>query len=305
MALALLASLAWGQEAVEEAELVLELEIDDALCARRGYLGLLEPDIGVSSDTTRINPVNMVATLNFVYVLDAMGNIEERIPLRREVVGPEAWTDLQHVYVNDKASSAANGEVYLIITVMTRGTVRGYANLRVFDRATQNLLFELNRNTLPPGRTLGRPHLSPKGDCLLLLHDNVTTDDGIPAFLDFYDMEGILRRHVDFTESGFDPVQLGFSEDGRKVIVSGFKSDTRIVYDMAGNELARMKSDTVGLANEARSRDLLRVSVLRSVLGAGPLPQPLAVQHILLNRAMNVGVLRHGRGLYVFRLGAP
>ncbi len=83
-----------GQENTPGTRIIWQKELDGEIRHRR-YRGdskaltHSEPDVGISPDSTRANPVSMVATVKSVYLFDGEGHIERRIPLRWDTIPDE------------------------------------------------------------------------------------------------------------------------------------------------------------------------------------------------------------------------
>ena len=214
------------------------------------YPDLSEPNVGISLDSTRSNPVRMAATLQWVYLFDGEGQIERRIPLKRDTLSNEvkALTPLtvedyikrggdKREFVKESAVTDPKGRFYIVRREKTRG-YDGWQteNIRAYN-ADGSLRLEL-RNRSDDGIYIhSELYLSPNGEYLILF-DNGWGED-LPAYLDFYSTTtGALLRHIsadDFRQYNFSPFGLTFSDSGSHVILIGFKTERTLIFNGQGN----------------------------------------------------------------------
>ena len=248
-----------GQEGTPRARILWQKELDSDVLQRR-YIGHAEPDVGISNDSTRTNPIRMAATRKSVYLFDDQGNIDRQVPLKKQG-DHSVW-----------ATTAPNGQFYAIRTLLARNFHGPFTNLRVF-KADGTFLFELNKGEWtddddkwsdgrPRWSSLwGAPFIAPNGEYMVVFHNaggSIGPVEPEPVFLNFYDMTGTLIKHISekkFSQYGFIPELLGFSRDGSHVLLMGLNTKVRgfdaeghrirqvdlIVFDDQGNLIRRIE----------------------------------------------------------------
>ncbi len=90
LTVAVIASSSEGEQNVQSGRIIWQVELEDRINLRQFIHNIFEPDVGVSIDLTRANPVIMAATFRSVYIFDEQGNIERRVPLKRDTI-PKDW----------------------------------------------------------------------------------------------------------------------------------------------------------------------------------------------------------------------
>ncbi len=71
-------------------------------------------------------------------------------------------------------------------------------------------------------------------------------EHGFLPYLNFYDIKGALIKNVDresFVRHDFAPFDLGFSDDGSEVILTGFNTDDMLIFDRQGDMIRRIPGD--------------------------------------------------------------
>ena len=165
-----------GQDTTPRARILWQKELDSDV-NQKWHIGLEDPDVGISTDTTRTFPLRMAATIGSLYLFDGQGNIERRIPLRKRTKGPKKGP----MFGNERATTSPNGQFYAIRTLLTPWVRGPFTHLRVFkDDGT--FLFELNEGEWtdddkrfdgsPKWRSLwGTPFIAPNGEYMIVFHD--------------------------------------------------------------------------------------------------------------------------------------
>ena len=259
----LFAAHAEGQEATPRARILWQKELDSEVWQRQN-IGLREPDVGLSTDSTRAFPIRMAATRKSVYLFDDQGNIERRIPLKKLPQGPAPTSEW--------ATTAPNGQFYAIWTLSGWGTPGPFTNLRIF-KADGTFLFELNKGEWtddddkwsdgrPRWSSLwGAPFIAPNGEYMVVFHNaggSIGPVEPEPVFLNFYDMTGTLIKHIsekDFRRYDIIPESLIFLRDGSHVLLMGLNTkiqerDARgypirqydlLVFNAQGNLIRRIE----------------------------------------------------------------
>lgn len=282
----------------------------------RNYFGgrSAEPDVGISPDTTRATPVRMVASSKGVYLLDAAGHVERIVSVRREPwpEGRDPKTEPMEI-INEYAMTDPNGEFYVILESHSNGLTAGVGRLRAFN-VDGTLRFELVGSELyqsDPPRWLAElldTYISPSGDYLVLFESG--WGDLPFQFLDVYDTRtGALIRNIDdafFRTNDFDPLGLGFSEDGTRIILNGFKTDDLLEFDARGQFLRRIKggatsqkAKTARQTREAMKR-ALEPKAVKARLARGHILSGVAEFGLLRNRSR--GIYARGDTLCLFEL---
>ena len=299
---------AFGQADSLEVEIVWQKELDSGI-KLRGNLGVLEPDVGIDLSVSEgKSPIRAVATVRSVYIFDEQGNVKQQISLRLNPVPNDVPKDNAQEFINEYARISPKGQFYSILTSTSTGYTVGYTDLRVFD-IDGNLKFELNRDDLiSEGLRIALPYIPPNGDFMVLFHAD--DDFGRYPFVDFYDLHGNLRKHIDLSYSESfpfsSPFLLGFSNNGQQVAVWGFKTDIQIIYDAWGNELDRVKV----VEDKARKADKALAASMKGKLEA-KLPEGhlneqeehrLVPEKVKVYPERGLGIYSRGKTLYLFRL---
>ena len=313
-----------GQEATPRASILWQKELDSDI-EQKWHIGLEEPDVGISTDSTRTFSIRMAATIESLYLFDGQGNIERRIPLRKRTKGPEKGP----MYGNERATTAPNGQFYAIRTLLTPWVRGPFTNLRVFkDDGT--FLFDLNNGEWPDDEKRrdgsprwsslwGTPFIAPNGEYMVVFHDGggvVGPEEGPePVFLNFYDMTGTLIKHIsekDFRQYDLILGSLGFSRDGSRVMLLGSnkKRDAQgkmtwrfeiMVFDAQGNLIRRIE----GLRNKKLT--VTRTAIKRllepeRVTGRLQRGHATGLAEFRMLKDGKRGVYAKGQTLYLFEL---
>ena len=293
----------------------------DSGIEHRRYFDRTEPDVGISSDGTRANPVRLVATAKSVYVFDAQGDIERKISLRKDTIPDEvkALTTAtlpdyikrggdKREFTREYAMTAPNGEFYIIRTRVSNGYSAGIDRLRAFN-VDGSLRFELGAKESASGLD-ELTYISPNGDYIVIFYSG-WGESPFPH-LDFYDTRtGALINHIgldDFVQYDCEPSILGFSEDGANVILRGNKPGERILcdllFDARGNFIRRIAGalETERAARQARDamKHKLEPKAVEARLQRGHHTGGIAEFGLLRDRSM--GMYSRGDTLYLFEL---
>ena len=304
-----------ASDSSQAARIIWKKAFEGGIEHRNYFGGRSEPDVGISPDTTRATPVRMVAGGEGVYILDAAGHVERIVSLRRgpwpegrDTFHDNSLPPIEPPLISEYAMTAPTGEFYVILESLSDGHSAGISRLRAFN-VDGSLRFELVGSELrqsdPPRWLATALHtsISPNSDYLVLSGDEV-------PFLDFYDTRtGALLRHIDydfFLTSDFDPFGLGFSEDGTRVILTGFKTDDLLEFDARGQFLRRIKggatsqkAKTARQTREAMKR-ALEPKAVKARLARGHILSGVAEFGLLRNRSR--GLYARGDTLYLFEL---
>ena len=295
-----------------------------------------EPDVGISPDSTRANPVSMIATTKSIYLFDGKGNIDRRIPLKVDPIPDEvkALTSAEmrgrteetlddyikrggnkRVFRMELPTTDPKGRFYIIRTQVTRGYDGwGNSSIRAFN-VDGSLRFELkNRSDEDaPVNLNGEFYISPNGDYMVIFYNGHFLSPF--AFFDIYDTTtGAQLKHVsndDFRQYDFEPVNLSFSEDGSYVMLQGSsigyisgvkKTRTLLIFDGQGDliqlpEDARAKPTAAPQAQHSMKQEIYRQLIDPQV----PLSaRPKEVRDVKMLTDRNRGVYTSGNTLYLF-----
>lgn len=326
LALAILTAVTSGLQAQEEApsenrqstRIIWQKTFEGGI-EHRNYFGLLttEPDVGISSDTTRATPVRMVATSEGVVFLDSTGDVERIVP-RRDDPWPEGRDTFQDnseppidpPLIREGALTAPNGEFYVILESHSDGSDSWVDRLRVFN-ADGSRRFEVSASKyMRLGQHNGLSHfISPNSDYIVVFNPHDWN------YLYFYDTRtdprrGRLIHYVEdnfFTTMRFDPVGLGFSEDGTRVLLNGFKTDDLLEFNDKGRFLRRIEGgltrETGGKARQAREavKRMLEPKWVEAKIARGHHLGGVAEFGLLRGRPQ-LGTYASGGTLYLFEL---
>ena len=312
----LFAAHAEGQENRPRARILWQKELDSNV-RQKWHIGLEDPDVGISTDSTRAFPIRMAATVGSLYLFDGQGNIERRIPMSSSEYG----------------TTAPNGQFYAIRTLLARDIHGPFTKLRVF-KADGTFVFELNKGEWPDDkkrpdgsprwRSLwGTPFIAPNGEYLVVFHDGggwVGSEGPEPLFLNFYDMTGTLIKHIsekDFNRYGLMPGRrLGFSRDGSRVMLLGSdkKRDAQgkiiwrfeiMVFDAQGNLIRRIEGrppERLQVARNAIKRLLERDRIEPLLQMPHGEDRTSGIVEFRMLRDGKRGVYNNGKTLYLFEL---
>ena len=302
-----------ASDSSQTARITWKKAFDGGIEHRNYFGGRSEPDVGISPDTTRATPVRMVASSKGVYLLDAAGHVERIVSVRREPwpKGRDPKAEPMEI-TNEYALTDPNGEFYVILESVSDGLTAGVGRLRVFN-VDGSLRFELVGSELrqsdPPRylAELRKTYISPSGDYLVLFDNGW----GYPIrFLDVYDARtGALIRHIGrdfFRTNKFSPFGLGFSEDGTRVILDGFRTEDLLEFNAQGQFLRRIeggetspKETAARQAREAMKRTL-EPKAVKARIARGQISGGVAEFGLLRNR--NLGIYARGDTLCLFEL---
>ena len=281
---------------------------------------IYEPNVGIDLDSTRANPVRMAATLQWIYLFDGEGQIERRVPLRREPRPDEvkALTMLtvedyikkvgdKKFFIDESAVTDPKGRFYIIRREKTRGYDGIWTEHFRAHNADGSLRFELRNRPDEDIYIHGEFRLSPNGEYLILF--DTGGGEELEAHLDFYDTTtGALLKHMDRSTirradiSNFG--RLTFSESGDHVLMMGRDKEVVATLDGQGNliqppEDARAKLTTAPYAQHEIQQAIYRQLVdLQAPLGA----RPKEVRDVKMLPDRNRGVYTSGNTLYLFEL---
>ena len=247
------ASSSLSQEDVPRARILWQKKFGDYVWHRQFVPGFSEPDVGISSDPTRENPVRMLCAQGIVYILDNRGDIERTFPFKkRSDIAP---------WMNDYATTSPDGQFYVVYSILMQSNSPELHSLRAFN-PNGDLRFELSQSQLlGPDKEFANGtqgvYIAPKGDYLVVFSNGF--HHGFP-YLNFYDAKGSVIKKVgadDFAKYDFGPLYLSFSPDGSRVLLSGFKAEDRLVFDSSGNMTGRV-ADAQALGAARRARDAIK-----------------------------------------------
>ena len=126
-------------------------------------------------------------------------------------------------------------------------------------------------------------------------------------FLDFYDTEGAFTKHIshdDFARYTFSPFALGFSDDGSNVILTGFKTDDLMVFDLQGNIIQKIAGASEAHRAVRKARDtikrLLEPEEVNARLQRGENTRGIAEFRLI--KGGNQGIYAKEGTLYLFEL---
>ena len=279
---------------------------------------IYEPNVGIDLDSTRANPVRMVATTKWVYLFDGEGRIERSIPLKREPRPDEvkALTVLtvddyiekvgdKKFFIEESAVTDPNGRFYIIRREKTRG-YDGWQteNFRAYN-ADGSLRFEL-RNRSDEGIYIHSEfYLSPNGEYLVLFPS--VREDLAPS-LDFYDTTtGALLKHMDqraLRQADIPYSRLTFSESGDLVLLMGGDKERTAILDGQGNLIQPLEGARAKLMTAPQAQHEMRQASYRQLvdpqvpLGA----RPKEVGDVKMLPGRKRGVYTSGNTLYLFEL---
>ncbi len=251
-----------GMETNFQVRMIWEKEFDSIIVQREYFHNIIEPDAGVSLDKDRVNPISMVATYKSVYVLNAQGNVERKIPLKRENV-PEVEKGDKRVFVNEYGTTAPDGQFFIIYTIESRAWEKRLTGVRGFN-PDESVRFELGQNDLEgPEKVSGdgyeKIHIAPNGNYLVVFY-NAFAFSPLP-YINFFDNEGVLIKRFginQFNEYSFDPWSIGFTEDGNMVIIDAFKMGDLMILNQHGEFLQKRTGE-----GEARETQQFRDAIKR------------------------------------------
>ena len=297
-----------GRETNSQAKVIWEKEFDSIIVQREYFHNIIEPDAGVSLDKDRTNPISMVATYKSVFVLNAQGNIERKIPLKRETV-PEVGKWDKRVFVNEYATTAPNGQFFIIYTLESRAWEKRLTRIRGLN-PDESVRFELGQNDLEgPEKVSGsgyeKIYIAPNGDYLVVFYNGFAFSP-LPYVI-FFDNEGVLIKRFginQFNEYSFDPWSIGFSEDGNMVIIDGFKTGDLMILNQHGEFLQKRTGE-----EEARETQWFRDEIKRILKpeavearrkSGGRHLSGIAEFRLLRNR--NQGIFSEDNRMYLFQV---
>ena len=324
--------------------IVWQQELDSEIRLRRHRndakaLTHSEPDVGISPDSTRANPVRMVSTVKSVYLFDGEGNIEQRTPLRWDPISDEvkALTSAdpeirgqteetlddyikrggdKRFFIRELPTTDPKGRFYLIRTKETRGYDGIWTtSIRAFN-TDGSLRFEL-RNTFeeePPFNLNGEFYLSPDGEYMVVF-DNGWGENPF-AFFDLYETAtGSRLRHVsrdDFHQYDFAPARLVFSETGSHVMLKGSligkteerKTRTLLIFDGQGDLIQSPEGVRAKSVTAAEAQHSMKQAIYRQLVDPqAPLDaRPKEVRDVKMLTDRKRGVYTSGKTLYLFEL---
>lgn len=272
----------------------------DGSVKHRRYYNRSEPDVGISPDRTRANPVRMVVSKS-LYLLDARGDVERRITLREN----------RQERTREFATTAPNGEFYIIRTLVWSRDGHGISRLRAFN-VDGSPRFEFVASELmqkEPPRYLGElygTYIAPDAEYMVIFY-NAWGISPYP-FLDFYDTRhGELIKHIGrdfFKQNKFSPFELGFSEDGKRVILNGFKTEDLLEFDARGDFRRRIAGDVAARKAARQARDAMKRKLepkaVEARLDRGHHTGGIAEYGLLRDR--NLGMYSRGDTLYLFEV---
>ena len=309
-------------------------ELEGEIRTRR-YLGhaprypdLSEPNVGIDLDSTRANPVRMVATDKWVYLFDGEGQIERSISLRWDSIPDEVkvLTSAEmrgrteetlddyikrggdkKFFIRESAIADPKGRFYMIRSQETRGYDGLWTTSIRALNVDGSLRFELRNRSRenPPVYIHSELYLAPTGDCLVVF-DNGWGEE-LPAYLSFYDTTtGALLRHMsedDFRLNDFSPFGLTFLGDGSQVLLTGFKTKRVLGFDRQGNLLQLPEGARAKLTTESLTQLSAKQAVYRQLVDPqvrlGARPKEVHDIKMLTNQK---GVYTSGNTLYLFEL---
>ena len=195
-------------------------------------MGKAEVDMGVDWSNQKPSTC-IIATFEFLYVIDSNGEIKNKIPLEYGIKN----INNKNVKYREYASTSYNGGFYLITRVITTGGASFYTNHKVYNSNNQ-LKFEIVVEDLLTEKkieeSLGNCRIAPNSDYLVCFsnEENVSKPS-----LTFFDMDGNLTNHrvYDEVKTGFTPWSWKFTMDGQFVIMNGFKNKEKIIYNKNGD----------------------------------------------------------------------
>ena len=274
----------------------------------RSYANFSEPDVGISPDRTRVNPVRMVVTSKAIYILDGQGYIARRVPLHRSTMPDDVTKEDEREFINEYATTAPNGAFYIIRTSVSSGYSKWTSHLRAYN-ADGSLRFELRKFRRDPSIYLeGKVYISPNGDYMVLFDNGLSRELSPFSSLYYFDTTtGTLLRYVsedDFRQYDFSPFDFTFLGDGSRVLLTGLQTDRVLVFDAQGDliqppEGVWAKSTTASQEQHSVKQDIYRQLVdPRALLGE----RPKEVRGIKMLPDRNRGVYTSGNTLYLFEL---
>ncbi len=304
--------------------IIWQQELEGEISTRL-YLGhtshpdLSEPNVGISIDSTRANPVSMVATDKWVYLFDGEGQIDRRVPLRRDVRPDEvksltALTVPDYIeragdkkfFYEESAVTDPNGRFYIIRRQKTRGYDGIWTeNFRAYN-ADGSLRFELRNRPDENIYIHSEFYLSPNGEYLVLFDSGWGED--LPAYLDFYSTTtGALLSHIsedDFRQYDFSPFGLTFSDGGSHVILTGFKTERILIFNGQGNLIQSPEGVQTKFTTTSNSQHERKQAVYRQLVDPqAPLDaRPKEVRDVKMLPDRKRGVYTSGNTLYLFEL---
>ena len=298
-----------------------------------------EPDVGISSDSARANPLRMVSTFKSVYLFDEEGRIERRVPLRWDSIpddlkaltsaDPEIRGQTEETlgdyikrggdkrfFIRELPTTDPKGRFYLIRTKETRGYDGIWTtSIRAFN-VDGSLRFEL-RNKLhekPPISLYGEFYLSPDGEYMVVF-DNGWGENPFASFDLYETATGARLRHVsedDFRQYDFEPLNLSFSEDGHYVMLKGSeigkredkKTRTLLIFDGQGNLIQPPEGPRAKLTTDSQTQHSMKQAIYRQLVDPqAPLgARPKEVRDVKMLPDRNRGVYTSGNTLYLFEL---
>ena len=244
------------------------------------YPNLSEPNVGISLDSTRANPVSMVATDEWLYLFDGEGQIERSIPIEKD---PAAITD-------------PKGRFY----------ITQWINIYAYN-ADGSLRFEIKDSPRgdPPIYLYGEKYISPNGEYLLVFYNGWDESPFVYLYF-FHTTTGALLRYVsddDFTQLDFDPFGLTFLGDGSQVLLTGFKTKRVLIFDDQGDLIQLPENVRAKLTTDSPTQLSTKQAVYRQLVDPqAPLdarPDEVRDIKMLTDRK---GVYTSGNTLYLFEL---
>ena len=210
-------------------------------------------------------------------------------------------------FINEYATTAPNGEFYIIQTSVSSGYSKWTSHLHAYN-ADGSLRFELRKKFKgdPPIYLDGKVYISPNGDYMVLF--DTGRGESSPLSLYFYDTTtGSLLRCVsedDFRQYDFSPFKPTFSGDGRRILLTGRETDRVLIFNAQGDliqlpEDARPKLTTTFQEQHSMKQEIYqRLVDPRTALSA----RPKEVRDIKMLTDQNRGVYTSGNALYLFEL---
>ena len=147
LTIAMTASSSGGEQNALSARIIWQVELDDTINERHFIHSIFEPDVGISSDLTRGNPVRMAATFRSVYLFDDQGTIEKKIPLKRDTIPNDVGKHDTREFTREYAITAPGGQFYLIQTRKSQGYSSWIHDIRAYN-ADGSMRFALDINEL-------------------------------------------------------------------------------------------------------------------------------------------------------------